>query len=68
MDDPQPTERLYLNDTYLFTGDAAVVAVDDKGSTDEEVTVILSRSVFHPQGGGQPTDRGGPRASAAARS
>jgi len=29
-----------------------------EGSTTNEFTVILDRTIFHPQGGGQPADEG----------
>ena len=45
------TEELFREDSYLKECDAAVVAVDD-------AAVILDRSVFYPQGGGQPGDTG----------
>eukprot|EP00611_Tribonema_gayanum_P032359 TRINITY_DN9626_c0_g1_i1.p1 TRINITY_DN9626_c0_g1~~TRINITY_DN9626_c0_g1_i1.p1 ORF type:complete len:224 (-),score=37.50 TRINITY_DN9626_c0_g1_i1:472-1143(-) len=45
------TERLYLQDTYSHACSARVVEVRDGA-------VVLDRTVFHPQGGGQPTDRG----------
>jgi len=52
-EDVQMTEKLYLNDTYLFSTDARVVRVDvDQGH------VHLDRTIFHPQGGGQPSDVG----------
>jgi len=43
--------RLYLDDAYQRTFDAAVVAGDGDWCT-------LSQSAFYPGGGGQPADRG----------
>lgn len=49
------TEKLYLADTYLFTldGARAVSAVEDTS-----IRVVLNKTIFHPQGGGQPADMG----------
>nr|HEX4314939.1 alanyl-tRNA editing protein [Kofleriaceae bacterium] len=45
------TPRVYLDDPYCRACEAAVVASADGAS-------VLSRTVFHPGGGGQPHDRG----------
>ena len=45
------TERVYLLDTYLYECSATIVGVEEKG-------LVLSRTVFSPQGGGQPSDKG----------
>lgn len=47
------TEKLYLKDTYLFNTEAKVYGVSKEESG---VAVVLDRSIFHPQGGGQPSD------------
>jgi alanyl-tRNA synthetase len=49
------TERLYYNDAYLRTFDARVIA---RVQHDGRPAVILDRSAFYPEGGGQPSDRG----------
>lgn len=50
-----PTRLLYLDDSQLTEADAAILKVrqDDAGTT-----VVLTETIFYPQGGGQPTDRG----------
>ncbi|WTP62943.1 metal-dependent hydrolase [Streptomyces phaeochromogenes] len=45
----------YLNDTYLEQVDTRVIAVGEKGGTP---WAAVEHCLFHPQGGGQPADRG----------
>ncbi|KAJ8611154.1 hypothetical protein CTAYLR_003580 [Chrysophaeum taylorii] len=45
------TRQLFLEDTYLFECEGSVLA-------SSETEVVLSATVFHPQGGGQPSDKG----------
>ena len=48
-------KRLYWNDTYLMTHRATVTAIDK----DEHGHFLrLDETIFHPQGGGQPSDEG----------
>jgi misacylated tRNA(Ala) deacylase len=47
------TEPLFLRDAYLPEMDATVVAVDDGNRR-----ISLDRTVFYPNGGGQPHDTG----------
>jgi Ser-tRNA(Ala) deacylase AlaX len=51
-----PTKLLYLDDTRRCEADARVLRVlpDEDGRH----VIILDATVFYPQGGGQPTDRG----------
>jgi Ser-tRNA(Ala) deacylase AlaX len=51
-----PTEMLYLDDTYLFGANAIIrrATLLEDGTTDVE----FDRTVFYPQGGGQPCDHG----------
>jgi Ser-tRNA(Ala) deacylase AlaX len=57
------TELEYLNDTYLFESSANFLEVKtSEGSTSGDNTkrtaVILDKTIFYPQGGGQPADQG----------
>lgn len=49
------TIKAYLEDTYCFAGHGEVIhtGVDDKGHF-----FILDKTIFYPQGGGQPSDQG----------
>jgi alanyl-tRNA synthetase len=49
------TDRLYLDDAALLEFDAEVIAVRRHG---ERPAAVLDRTAFHPEGGGQPADRG----------
>lgn len=50
------TEKLFYRDPYLREATAKIVDVKtlDKG----RVAVLLDRTIFYPEGGGQPSDRG----------
>jgi alanyl-tRNA synthetase len=50
------TLALYLQDTYLLECDAVIVGINP--AEDGEYAIILDQTVFYPQGGGQPTDKG----------
>lgn len=49
------TIKVYLEDTYCFAdyGEVIYTGMDDKG-----YFFILNRTIFYPQGGGQPSDQG----------
>mmetsp|Transcript_12996 Transcript_12996/g.40017 ORF Transcript_12996/g.40017 Transcript_12996/m.40017 type:complete len:225 (+) Transcript_12996:482-1156(+) len=50
------TSRLYFEDSYRFVDSAAVTGIEE--TDDGLVAVRLNRTIFHPQGGGQPSDTG----------
>ncbi len=45
------TEPLFREDAYLAAAEATVLASGPDG-------IVLDRSIFYPQGGGQPGDAG----------
>jgi len=50
MSEPS-TETIYLTDSYLKETDAKVIFLENE-------KVILDKTIFYPEGGGQPTDLG----------
>ena len=52
-----PTIKAYLDDTYLFHSTGAKVVQVVKDET-QGMAIITDQTIFHPQGGGQPTDQG----------
>ncbi len=49
-------ERLYYSNPYLREVSSTVVDIKDLGNG--LVDVLLDRTIFYPEGGGQPSDRG----------
>jgi Ser-tRNA(Ala) deacylase AlaX len=47
--------QIYLADTYAYEADTEIIGVD---ASSARVRIALARNIFHPQGGGQPHDRG----------
>lgn len=50
------TELLYLHDTYRDTAAAHLLGM--RVGDDGRIALILDATIFYPQGGGQPADRG----------
>lgn len=49
------TEKIYYNDSYLKTCEATVL---EEIEQDGKILVVLDRTIFYPEGGGQPCDLG----------
>ena len=49
------TEKLYLNDSYIKEFTASVLSCTENG---EKYDVILDKTAFFPEGGGQASDKG----------
>lgn len=49
------TENLFYRNAYLWEAGAKVERVEKKG---KGVRILLDRTIFYPEGGGQPSDRG----------
>ncbi|HET8723484.1 MAG TPA: DHHA1 domain-containing protein [Anaeromyxobacteraceae bacterium] len=49
------TQKLYLSDAYLTRFRASVAGIRE---VDGRIAVLLDRTAFYPEGGGQPADRG----------
>lgn len=54
------TELLYWNDTYLAHASATIenIEINEDGKKGEEFIITVNKTIFHPQGGGQPSDTG----------
>ena len=52
------TKRTYYDDWLQLNGEARVSAVMENPAGDGTHIVMLDQTIFHPQGGGQPTDVG----------
>ena len=49
------TEKLFYRDPYLREATARVIDVKKNGG---KIALLLERTIFYPEGGGQPSDRG----------
>lgn len=56
MENLPKTELTYLQDSYQFEAEAKVLAIDI--TPEGKNFVILDKTIFYPQGGGQPYDTG----------
>ncbi len=55
-EDPMPrTKKLYHEDAYLTEFDAQVI---ERREVDGKPAVVLDRTAFYPEAGGQSSDRG----------
>ncbi|KAJ3230617.1 hypothetical protein HDU77_001284, partial [Chytriomyces hyalinus] len=53
------TTRVYFTDSYLFSLSGAIVLASETDASDpHRHRIVLDRTIFHPQGGGQPSDKG----------
>ena len=53
------TIKEFLNDSYLFSIDnIKLLTVEDYPKEPENFALIFEKTIFHPQGGGQPSDEG----------
>jgi Ser-tRNA(Ala) deacylase AlaX len=53
------TSKLYLEDSYLFElKGSKLIAVEDYPKESNFYAMIFDKTIFHPQGGGQPSDEG----------
>jgi len=55
VQDVAPTNKVYLEDSYLSSLDASVLKIAQERSN---VYMVLDRTIFHPRSGGQPSDVG----------
>src|SRR5258708_36045560 len=55
MEYSMTTERLYYDDSYTLEFDAHVV---EQTTLKERPALVLDRTYFYPEGGGQPPDNG----------
>lgn len=49
------TKLIHLTDSYKQTHQAKITSISTKGST---TSATLNQTIFYPQGGGQPSDKG----------
>src|SRR5258708_33748799 len=55
IDDLMTTERLYYDDSYTLDFNATVL---EQTTYKDRPALVLDRSYFYPEGGGQPADSG----------
>jgi Ser-tRNA(Ala) deacylase AlaX len=52
------TIKDYYNDSYSFRSTGTILQVRLNPSLPLKAAILLDRTIFHPQGGGQPSDKG----------
>jgi Ser-tRNA(Ala) deacylase AlaX len=53
------TIKEFLNDSYLFSlNSIKLLSVEDYPKEPQNFALIFEKTIFHPQGGGQPSDEG----------
>ena len=52
------TELVYFKDSLLFEHNANILGVEGSNIKECKECLILDSTIFHPQGGGQPSDHG----------
>ncbi len=50
-----PTKRIYQSDPYAVENEAVITGIRERNGSD---VIACDASVFYPEGGGQPSDRG----------
>lgn len=49
------TEKLYYNDPYMKEAKASIIDIIEENG---KIEVVLDKTIFYPEGGGQPSDMG----------
>ncbi|MGI6732064.1 MAG: alanyl-tRNA editing protein [Anaerovoracaceae bacterium] len=52
------TEKIFEKDVYLKELNSTLLSISEDGSSKEPHTLVLDKTIFFPEGGGQPCDLG----------